>query len=274
MLFGDGVQGARPPTGAENVTADYRTGIGLVGNVGSGSLTLLATRPPGVKEVANPVPAAGAEDPESRDAARDNAPLTVATLGRIVSLADYEDFARAFAGIGKARATLLWRGERRIVHVSVAGPAGAAVPPRTLDNLRDALDDSRDPDVALLVAGRGRILVRLVADVLIDPRLEPAPVIERVRAALGAAFGFDRRGFGEPMTAAQAIAVILSVPGTIDTAVAAFHPVTDGASVPADAVQDPIVARLARWTGIGDEVAPAELALLEPAGATITERSS
>ena len=29
VVFGDGVNGARPPTGAENVAADYRTGIGV-----------------------------------------------------------------------------------------------------------------------------------------------------------------------------------------------------------------------------------------------------
>ena len=43
----------------------------------------------------------GGEDPESRDQARRNAPLTVKTLDRIVSLTDFEDFARAFSGIGR-----------------------------------------------------------------------------------------------------------------------------------------------------------------------------
>jgi predicted phage baseplate assembly protein len=104
VIFGDGVNGARPPSGAENVTADYRTGIGSPGLVGAGALTLLAVRPPGVKDVTNPNASEGAEDPETRDAARANAPLTVTTLGRIVSLSDYEDFARAFSGVGKARA--------------------------------------------------------------------------------------------------------------------------------------------------------------------------
>ena len=46
------------------------------------------------------------------------------TLGRIVSLEDYEDFARAFAGIEKALATWMWSGEKRGVFVTVAGAKG------------------------------------------------------------------------------------------------------------------------------------------------------
>ena len=45
------------------------------------------------------------------------------TLDRVVSLRDFEDFSRAFAGIGKAQAEPLWQGERHIVFVSVAAAA-------------------------------------------------------------------------------------------------------------------------------------------------------
>ena len=54
-------------------------------------------------------------------AARRNAPLTVLTLDRIVSLRDYEDFARAFGGIAKALATWTWDGQRQGIFVTVAG---------------------------------------------------------------------------------------------------------------------------------------------------------
>jgi hypothetical protein len=40
VVFGDGKSGGRLPTGQENVTATYRSGIGLAGEVGAGSLTL------------------------------------------------------------------------------------------------------------------------------------------------------------------------------------------------------------------------------------------
>ena len=41
MIFGNGQQGARLPTGTENVKARYRTGIGRPGNVKAGQISLL-----------------------------------------------------------------------------------------------------------------------------------------------------------------------------------------------------------------------------------------
>ena len=84
IIFGDGEKGARLPTGLNNVIATYRSGIGLAGEVEAGSLTILQSRPLGVKGVINPLPATGAGDPEKMEKARSNAPLTVRTLDRIV----------------------------------------------------------------------------------------------------------------------------------------------------------------------------------------------
>jgi len=86
----------RPATGQENVRASYRKGIGLGGLVKAEQLKLLMSRPLGLKDVTNPIEATGAADPESADEARRNAPLTVLTLDRIVSLRDYEDFCGPF----------------------------------------------------------------------------------------------------------------------------------------------------------------------------------
>ena len=115
-MFGNGSEGARLPTGIENVRAVYRTGIGKGGNVKAEQISLLSTRPLGAKEVVNPLPASGGADRETRDQARKNAPLAVMALDRLVSVQDYEDFVRVFAGIGKARATELSDGRRQIVH--------------------------------------------------------------------------------------------------------------------------------------------------------------
>ena len=127
VQFGDGVTGARLPTGRENVTARYRKGIGEEGEVDKGQLSLLMTRPLGVKGVGNPVEASGAADPQEMADAQENAPVTVLTLDRIVSLLDYRDFARAFAGISKAHATWTFNVHTRGVFVTVAGDDGDPV---------------------------------------------------------------------------------------------------------------------------------------------------
>ena len=51
VIFGDGKRGARLPTGAENVRAVYRVGIGRPGNLGASRISQLVTRPLGVKDV-------------------------------------------------------------------------------------------------------------------------------------------------------------------------------------------------------------------------------
>ncbi len=71
VAFGDGRTGARLPSGAMNVTARYRTGLGLEGLMKPDQLSIPLERPVGLRAVSNPLPADGAADPETRDDARD-----------------------------------------------------------------------------------------------------------------------------------------------------------------------------------------------------------
>ena len=84
-----------------------------------------AVASPGIERSRQPGSRRGRRGPESRDDARKNAPLTVLTLDRAVSLQDYEDFARTFAGVAKAQAVWVWDGRKRSVFLTVAGPDGA-----------------------------------------------------------------------------------------------------------------------------------------------------
>src|SRR5438045_8961138 len=102
VIFGNGRQGARPPTGPENIAAVYRNGIGQSGNVKAGQISQLGTRPLGVKEVVNPLPSTGGADRDGRAQVRKNAPLGVLALDRLVSVQDYADYTSPFAGIGQA----------------------------------------------------------------------------------------------------------------------------------------------------------------------------
>src|SRR5262249_17726124 len=60
VIFGDGLQGSRLPTGTMNVAAHYRSGIGPDGEVDAGSLTMLRAMPLGLRSVTNSIPATGA----------------------------------------------------------------------------------------------------------------------------------------------------------------------------------------------------------------------
>src|SRR5690606_8002529 len=130
----------------------------------------------------NPLPATGSEDPEALDEARENAPLGVLTFERIVSLRDYENFARAFAGIGKASAVALWNGEDRLVHLTVASASGETVDESSslYTNLVDAIDGARDPVEAVVVQGFQPLHFNLSARVRVDPALLFADVAAQV----------------------------------------------------------------------------------------------
>jgi predicted phage baseplate assembly protein len=217
VLFGDGRRGARLPTGVENITAVYRSGIGLGGHLDAGRISMLATRPLGVTGVTNPVPARGAEDPESRDNARRNAPLTVLTLDRIVSLEDFQSFARSFSGIGKARSDWLWDGRRRVVHVTVASADGTALAEdaELLDMLRDAMDGLRDPFQPLVISPFENLLFKTRLRVKVHPDHLPEAVQEAVRSALEERFSFESRDLVQPVAASEVVASAQAVTGVV-----------------------------------------------------------
>jgi hypothetical protein len=217
VQFGDGRTGARLPTGKENVQASYRKGIGLDGLVKAEQISQLMTRPLGLKSVTNPLPATGAQDRESLKEARRNAPLTVLTLDRIVSLQDYEDFARSYAGIAKALATWTWDGEKRAVFVTVAGPKGAPVDPDSTlyENLLIAMRKAGDPHVPLQVESYRKALFRLGGSLKAHADYQPEKVLTAVRKKLHEHFSFDARGFGQPVTFSEVVAIIQQVPGVV-----------------------------------------------------------
>jgi hypothetical protein len=216
VIFGDGQKGARLPTGVDNVTAVYRSGIGLEGEVEAGSLTLLPSKPFGVRGVINPLAASGAGDPEKMDDARDHAPLTVRTLDRVVSLDDYQDFASAFAGIGKAQAVDLWSGEHHLVHLTIAGANGKPITDSTFrNNFLKALNAARDPAQLVKVETFDQLLFNLTANVAVDERYVVADVFSDIRNDLGEAFSFAKRGFGQSITAAEVISLIQNVAGVV-----------------------------------------------------------
>ncbi|WP_251096592.1 hypothetical protein [Streptomyces sp. Caat 7-52] len=214
-VFGDGVHGARLPTGTENVTAVYRVGTGADGAMAAGQLSLLPQRPFGIRDVTNPIAAHDWAPRELPEDVRRNAPLRVRTLDRVVSVRDHEDFARGFAGVGTARADTVWDGRQRVVVVSLIGSDATAVGDGLLDALGDALAQARVRGTPLVLR-RGEVLrfgVRV--EVIVDPAYERAVVTDAVTAALARDFGAARRSFGAPVTATAVLLSVRAVPGVV-----------------------------------------------------------
>jgi predicted phage baseplate assembly protein len=270
VCFGDNITGARLPTGVENVKAIYRVGTGLDGMVDAEQISLLMTRPLGVQGVINPFAPTGAADPEERDDARQNAPLTVLTLDRIVSLRDFEDFTRAFSGIGKAQATLLWNGERRMVHITVADTTGKVVESDSdlYRNLIAGIDLARHSDQTVQVDSHESLTFNIDAKVWVQPDFIAADVLTDVQEALVSAFSFETRSFGQAVTKGEVLAVMQAVSGVIAVDLATLY-FTSSSAV----LSDRLPVQIAHWDNSTEPptIKRAELLLIDPDGIIVTE---
>jgi len=217
VFFGDGVEGSPLPTGQSNIHASYRIGSGAAGNIGANTLATLMDRPLGVSGVTNPSPASGGQDAQAPEDVRSTAPQTVLTLGRAVSITDYQSYAATFAGISKAHAMWIPNGPARGVFLTVAGVAGQALPPGdpTLSNLVMSLRNYGSPLIPIAARGFLETLFGLSADIAYDPSFARLTVETAVRQALSQAYSFANRTFGQGVSADELAAVIQAVPGVV-----------------------------------------------------------
>ncbi len=188
-IFGDGENGARLPSGVENVRATYRSGIGSAGNVKASQIDQLAGPPLGVKGVINPLAAEGGADPDDDSVLREQMPASLMAQDRLVSASDYADFAMAFAGIGKATSSML----QGRVQLTVAGinsrPLSADGP--ILTNLRGSLRRFADPLQQFVLHNRELLLLVIRARVAIDPAWQWRDVEPKIREALFNRFDYQ-----------------------------------------------------------------------------------
>ncbi|MEU4131151.1 putative baseplate assembly protein [Streptomyces wuyuanensis] len=215
VTFGDGVHGARLPTGHENVRARYRFGTGRAANVPADRITQAVTRPLGVTAVTNPRPATGGADADGPGLTRRTIPLAVSALDRLVSLEDYEDFARSRAGIGRASAREVYDGRRRVLHMTVAGVDDTAIAAdsEVLRALRASLARHGDSRLPVRVDVRELVLLVLSARVKTAPDHSWSVVEPRLRRALLHRFGAGERELGAPARLSEVLATAHTVPG-------------------------------------------------------------
>ncbi|MCU1682716.1 MAG: putative baseplate assembly protein [Amycolatopsis sp.] len=225
VQFGDGVHGARLPSGIENVTATYRIGAGSSGNVPAGTITQLAAQPLGVTAVTNPIAATGGADGDGPDDIRSTVPLRMLALDRLVSVRDHEDFTRARAGIGKASARKLRAGGQEFVHVTIAGIGDVPIDPFSglFSSLEVSLVEFGDLGVPVRVSLREHVLVVVRAGVKVLPDYSWDLVQPAVRDAVRTELGFTARGLGEAAYLSRVVSVMQAVEGVDYVDVDLFH---------------------------------------------------
>ncbi|WP_162529336.1 putative baseplate assembly protein [Segeticoccus rhizosphaerae] len=215
VRFGDGVHGSRLPNGVENVTASYRVGAGRAGNVGPGRVQQLTSRPLGVAAVSNPLPMTGGAPGDTPADNRDVIPLRTLALDRLVSVADYADFAAAHAGIAQAAAARLYDGRREVVHVTIATLDDAALDPGDLlfTALEGTLTAYGDPHLPVRLDIREELWLVLSAGLKVDPDHLYDDVATHVRARLLDVAGFRAARLAEPVYLSRLVAAAQQTPG-------------------------------------------------------------
>lgn len=217
VTFGDDAQGKIPIPGA-TMRAELRTGGGIVGNVGAGTITKLISsiisqgQPLGVT-VTNLLAASGGEEEQTIEEAKRLAPLTLRAQDRGVSLTDLSTLAEGVAGVAKAKAFL---GDLPLEVKVVVSPAGGGQPSQALlDDVEAELDEKKCAGTFLIVQGPVEIGIDLTAAVIVLPTFVQADVQAAVVLALADYFSVDKAtiDFGLDINLSDITALIDNVDG-------------------------------------------------------------
>lgn len=222
VQFGDGVTGARLPSGRGNIIATYRAGAG-VGAITAGQLSILLDQPPGLKSAINRAAAEGGKDPETLDNARAAVPTTVKTFGRAVSLRDFELVTTGTGGVAKSNATSVWHGLERAVFLTVAGPNGTTFAADALERIRLALANVRDTRDPLLLGNFTRAPIVTTINIRVDARFLRDNVTAAVRQALRDFFSFAHLRFAQTIHLSVLSALVQRVAGVVAVDIDVLH---------------------------------------------------
>jgi hypothetical protein len=226
VTFGDGVQGARLPTGTNNVVATYRYGAGAA-TPAAETLTTVQTPTPGLKGFRNPLPPTGGSDADSPARLSSLAPASVLTFNRAVSLDDYQAIAAGTAGVNQALAEYVFdpAAQRPLVTLWIAGDSDA------LAKVTQALAGIAMPNQGLRIKTATPVPAKQTLTYLRDPRYGDAAVQAGLTTALldpdHGALGANVLGIGQTLYESQIAAACLAVPG-----VTAIHDVAFTAGDP------------------------------------------
>jgi hypothetical protein len=185
---------------------------------------------------------------------------------------DYQDFARAFAGIGKARADLVWDGDAERLILSVADSNGGEVRDTLYDNLLEAIEGARDPLRDVVLSSYQPLVFQLTASVLIDAAYLWKDVHTAATEALLTAFDFSVREFAQPVSAAEVVQVIHGIGGVVAVDLDHLYVTPPEGGVVTPVLNAVLPAQPARYdSALG--LQPAQLLMIHPFGVELSEMS-
>jgi len=218
VVFGDGISGRVPNTG-DAITATYRIGGGIVGNVAIGAINTILNNVYNGLSVKNLVAGTGGADQESTDSIRINAPLSLKSLNRAVSLADYAALCKA-AGVAKASAiadvytsVTVYFAPYGDSGVQTDGVTPSTVFTNTIPVLTKYLTGKVPANTTVTFQPPSYVPVNVVASITVLPQFRTSLVTTAVTDALAQLFAFDNVSFQDKITLNDVMSTITAVDG-------------------------------------------------------------
>lgn len=236
VQFGDGRTGARLPSGFQNAVARYRTGTGAYGPLKEGATVQAGARLPGLHKIHLPGPVTGGDEPESTDNAREAAPGQVQSLGRLVSLKDFETETLAIAGVCKVAARWALQDNIPAVVLTVLMERGRKKEQEEVEGILQEANRRRGPHRFPVVVHFGlRRYVRVILTVGRQPRFRSETLAKSIKEVLGVMgeegngidgsnglFSARQRQFGQPEYATRIEGRVQNIDGVAWAQVKAF----------------------------------------------------
>lgn len=213
--FGDGVSGKVPPAGAK-ITASYRylDTPGSLGNVSAGTITDVVDTPDGTvinnATVTNAAATSGGADAESTDSIRINAPMSLRSLNRAVSLSDYAQLAIQVSGVAKAAAASAVFSN---VTVYIAASGGTAASTTLKTNVSNYLSTRVPPNTSITVLDYTPVYPYITVTVSVLPQYDASLVKAAVLSQLYSLLSFDNVIFNDLITQGNILTACQSVTG-------------------------------------------------------------
>lgn len=228
VQFGDGETGARLPSGINNVVAEYRTGIAALGPGKPGTKPSAGARLDNLEKFTLAGEVSEGATSEEAGKARIAAPGKLQSLGRLVSLRDYETETLQIGGV--VTATAAWEVILGVptIHLCVlleqAQQSDAQF--NAVEAIIRASDQARGPNRHPIAVTQCELRYGYLAVTYApDPALLVADVEAALRAALGLVgdeehersglFGLRRRRLGEKEYRTRVAGTLQNVPGIV-----------------------------------------------------------
>lgn len=239
--FGDGKTGAKLPTGIKNVTAIQRVGAGAFGALKDGTTVQAGAKLKNLDKIQMPLVATGGAERESGDNAKRNAPAKIQSLGRLVSLHDYEAEVAQTAGVASVAAA--WQLIENIpaVVLTVLTETGRSGEIAAIEELLNSYNCERGANAhpVFAIAGK-RLYVRVAVQYALDATYRADVTEPEIRRALGVNYGLatnkedasglfslQQRRFGKREYASSIEGAIQNVAGVIWAKATAFYALPD-----------------------------------------------